>query len=137
MGADSKIEWTDATWTPVRARNRSTGKVVDRKRLEERLSYDRETGLFIWRMARADKIGAIAGKREHHGYIQIVIDGRAYMAHRLAWLWQTGGWPLREIDHVNGHKDDNTWNNLREATRSQNCINKPPQPGASGVVGNA
>src|SRR6185437_6259274 len=27
MGAKSKIEWTDATWNPIRARNRATGKV--------------------------------------------------------------------------------------------------------------
>ncbi len=27
MGARSDIEWTDATWTPIRARNRKTGKV--------------------------------------------------------------------------------------------------------------
>jgi len=27
MGAKSGIEWTDASWTPIRARNRATGKV--------------------------------------------------------------------------------------------------------------
>jgi protein gp37 len=27
MGATSKIEWTDASWNPIRARNRATGKV--------------------------------------------------------------------------------------------------------------
>jgi len=27
MGDKSKIEWTDASWTPIRARNRATGKV--------------------------------------------------------------------------------------------------------------
>lgn len=27
MGATSRIEWTDATWTPIRARRRDTGKV--------------------------------------------------------------------------------------------------------------
>ena len=27
MGAASSIEWTEASWTPVRARNRVTGKV--------------------------------------------------------------------------------------------------------------
>lgn len=27
MSAQSKIEWTDASWTPIRARNRKTGKV--------------------------------------------------------------------------------------------------------------
>jgi protein gp37 len=27
MGTNTKIEWTDATWNPIRARNRETGKV--------------------------------------------------------------------------------------------------------------
>ncbi|MEK9751770.1 MAG: DUF5131 family protein [Rhodospirillaceae bacterium] len=27
MGDRSRIEWTDASWTPIRARNRATGKV--------------------------------------------------------------------------------------------------------------
>jgi protein gp37 len=27
MGDRSSIEWTDATWTPIRARNTKTGKV--------------------------------------------------------------------------------------------------------------
>lgn len=27
MADNSKIEWTDATWTPIRARNRKTGKI--------------------------------------------------------------------------------------------------------------
>ena len=27
MGSTSKIEWTDSTWTPIRARNKATGKV--------------------------------------------------------------------------------------------------------------
>lgn len=27
MGSDTKIEWTDASWTPIRARNLTTGKI--------------------------------------------------------------------------------------------------------------
>jgi len=27
MAGHSKIEWTDATWTPIRARNLKTGKI--------------------------------------------------------------------------------------------------------------
>lgn len=27
MGDKTKIEWTDATWNPIRARNKATGKV--------------------------------------------------------------------------------------------------------------
>ena len=33
-------------------------------------------------------------------------------------------WPVADIDHINLVKDDNCWNNLREASRSQNCANK-------------
>jgi hypothetical protein len=35
----------------------------------------------------------------------------------------TGQWPKREIDHRNRVRDDNAWDNLREATSRQNKIN--------------
>jgi len=100
---------------------------VSAEYLRSRLSYDPESGEFRWRDARADCVGAVAGKREHHGYVQIVIDRRAYMAARLAWLYMTGSWPEAEIDHRNGAKADNRWDNLRPASRSENCANKPKQ----------
>jgi len=46
-----------------------------------------------------------------------------YAAHRLAWFYETGEWPSDEIDHKNRGRDDNWFENLREATRSQNVAN--------------
>jgi hypothetical protein len=45
------------------------------------------------------------------------------MASHLAFLWMTGQMP-REVDHANRYRDDNRWDNLREASRSQNCCNR-------------
>lgn len=58
------------------------------------------------------------------GYIQISIDGRRYYAHRLAWLFVTGEWPQQIIDHKNGDRTDNRFENLRLSTPSANRINQ-------------
>ena len=58
-----------------------------------------------------------------HGYRTIQVMGREYMAHRVAWLIQTGEWPSTQVDHANCVKADNRWGNLRLATRSQNQAN--------------
>jgi hypothetical protein len=36
----------------------------------------------------------------------------------------TGEWPKDQIDHINRVKDDDRWENLREATQSQNSYNR-------------
>jgi len=46
------------------------------------------------------------------------------MAHRLAWLYVTGSFPKHQIDHINMVKSDNSFLNLREATRSENGANR-------------
>ncbi len=46
------------------------------------------------------------------------------LAHRVAWLLMTGSDPVEEIDHINGVKTDNRWENLRPANRSQNAMNQ-------------
>ena len=52
-----------------------------------------------------------------------MIDGKAYKGQRLAWLLHTGKWPKKQIDHINRVRDDNRFENLREATKSENQIN--------------
>src|SRR5712692_928690 len=66
----------------------------------------------------------IAGYRDGDGYLRIGICGGQYRAHRLAWLYMTGKWPIDQIDHKNAVKNDNRWKNLREATCAINNQNK-------------
>lgn len=67
--------------------------------------------------------GEVAGNVNDHGYIRIGIDGRIYLAHRLAWFYCHGEWPLGGLDHANGMPTDNRIANLRLATHSQNLAN--------------
>jgi hypothetical protein len=68
--------------------------------------------------------GKIAGNVKPTGYRLIFFRGKSYKAHRLAWLYMTGNQPQGEIDHIDGNRDNNTWGNLREVTKSQNCFNR-------------
>lgn len=94
-------------------------------RLRQLLSYDASTGIFTRRISQTNrvKVGDIAGSPNQKGYINIMVDGRLYPAHRLAWLYVHGEWPRAQIDHINGTKTDNRIANLREATNSQNMQN--------------
>lgn len=101
--------------------------------------YDPITGVFTRRTNRRRwKAGSIAGSKDKAGYIRIVIDGEQYYAHCLAWLYMTGVWPERKIDHKDLNKARNVWDNLRLATNVQNSVNKGlnrnNSTGAKGVV---
>ncbi|KXJ56550.1 MAG: hypothetical protein AXW12_00525 [Thalassospira sp. Nap_22] len=98
--------------------------MITQEELKAILSYDQETGAFTWLSAHGPMPkGMTAGTLNKTGYIHIQINGRRYGAHRLAWLWMTGEWPKRQIDHRNNIRNDNRWTNLRKATKSQNCAN--------------
>lgn len=91
------------------------------------LDYDPETGVFHWKVYRAQN--ARAGQRAGHllsrtGYIQILLLRGVYFAHRLAWMHHYGRWPDGHIDHINGVRDDNRIANLREATDQVNTQNQ-------------
>jgi len=45
-------------------------------------------------------------------------------AHRLAWLYMTGGWPNYQIDHKNRNKFDNQFSNLRDVPAIKNRQNR-------------
>lgn len=95
-------------------------------RVRELLSYDPDTGIFTWCVARPGMpAGSIAGWCDEKGYRRISIDDTPYRAHRLAWLWVHGVWPSSELDHRNQVKSDNRIENLREVTRAQNQQNRP------------
>lgn len=78
------------------------------------------------------KAGDIAGMTHRTGYRMIYTGGKMYSSHRLAWLYMTGEWPTKDIDHINCVKHDNKWANLREATDAQNAMNRPKRVMTSG-----
>ena len=95
------------------------------ERLRELLSYDPATGVFRWKVKKAQRInvGDIAGSLNSKGYLLIRIDNRNYRAHRLAWLHVHGEWPKNQLDHRNGVRPGNWIENLREATQAENNQN--------------
>ena len=87
--------------------------------LRELLDYNPDTGELRWKSN-----GRHAGNFTR-GYRQIPINGRKYMAHRLAWLMFYETEPSCTIDHSNLNRSDNRICNLREATPSENNRNRP------------
>lgn len=65
-----------------------------------------------------------AGGFRTDGYIVITIDCKQYKAHRLAWLYMYGTWPKNHIDHLNGVRNDNRIENLRDADDQINMENR-------------
>lgn len=100
--------------------------VLTFERASELIDYDPFTGIMKSKIDRATlKIGDVIGSiNSKTGYLRASIDGKEYYQHRLAFLLITGKWPTKEIDHIDENKTNNSWNNLREATRSQNESNK-------------
>lgn len=106
------------------------------ERLRELLNYEQVTGLFTNRIQRGVRapVGAVTGSYDKNGYIVIQINGQKFRAGRLAFLYMTGRWPI-EVDHKNRVRDDDSWLNLRESTRSENVANSERSVGESGLRG--
>lgn len=100
-------------------------KQLTAKRLREIVSYDKSTGVFTSLVDIAGNVfaGQPRGIRLDRGYLGMSVDGRRYLAHRLAWLYVHGAFPDGHIDHINGVTSDNRIDNLRVVTRSENMHN--------------
>lgn len=97
--------------------------------LRPRLAYDPLTGIFTWKQlpknTSAVKLGSVAGSYTSQDYIMIRANKKGWLAHRLAWLFTYGDWPSKQIDHINGVRDDNRIANLRDASNLENMRNQP------------
>lgn len=113
---------------PQRGKANDFESVLTQEIIQRLLCYNPVTGLFVWRSNETNptriKVGQRAGDVAEGQYADIQIMGRKFRAHRIAFLYMKGRWPTGDIDHINGVKSDNRWENLREATRSQNQHNR-------------
>lgn len=112
--------------------------MLTQQELKLNLSFNPETGIFTWLVANNGrvKVGMIAGSLSSTGYLYIMIDRKNYKSHRLAWLYMTGEWPKKMIDHIDGEKSNNRIVNLRDCNQSQNMQNmRASKINASGYKG--
>ena len=110
----------------------ANAKLITAERLHEVLHYDPETGVWTWNQPSQKgkkKAGKRAGCINADGYWQIKVDRSIYPAHKLAFLYMLGKFPSPQSDHRDLNKANCAWQNLREATISQNAANRRPKHG--------
>jgi|TARA_R110000782_G_C14477476_1_gene375536 hypothetical protein len=96
--------------------------------IEDSLTYDPDTGLFKW----LDTEGCFNHRKSlvwfrgytlFKGYLGIKINGKQYLAHRIAWYLMKGEMPTNLIDHIDRNKVNNKLTNLRSVTNRENILN--------------
>lgn len=61
--------------------------------------------------------GEAAGSADSAGYIRIMVGGRRFLAHEIAFAIHHGRWPNGRVVHLDGSKTNNHPDNLREIAR--------------------
>lgn len=128
----------------AQAASRPTGtrkepEKLTQKRVRELLDYDPETGLLTWKVNRrgSAKAGDVIKTVNGAGYVQLAIDSKKYLAHRVIWLWNYGYFPEKQVDHISRVPTDNRLCNLREIASSCNvqnsCVSTRNRTGVKGV----
>lgn len=72
------------------------------------------------RYREGDAVGRVA----NNGYVNFVLLDWPRLAHQVIWLYMTGELPKGRIDHINGNRADNRWENLRDVSANVNAQNR-------------
>lgn len=98
--------------------------MISREELTE--FFDYKEGKLFCKKKYSDKTvvrNRVGWQRSKNGYRQIGFKGKIYYEHRIIWLLVNGVMPTHQIDHINGIKDDNRIENLRDVSSTQNLWN--------------
>ncbi len=109
--------------------------LITQSELKSIVHYNPNTGLFHRYMKNKS---VYTGGKTKSGYLRLFIHGYdSLYCHRLAFLYMTGEIP-QWVDHVNGVRDDNRWDNLRVSNPIINARNtslsRRNKSGFSGVA---
>jgi hypothetical protein len=98
---------------------------LEQEKLLELFNYDPDTGAFtrLKTVGPNALAGSTVGSKNTYGYLRVIISGKEYKLHRLAFLYMNGCFPKHQVDHINHDPSDNRWSNLRECTITQNQAN--------------
>lgn len=110
--------------------------MLTHNKLLKAINYNKDTGIFTRHN------GKLAGSNILNScgnyYCEISINGKSYLAHRLAVFYVTGSWPNGHIDHIRGNTLDNRFKMLRVVDNQENSLNRKIQAnnttGCSGVT---
>ncbi len=97
--------------------------MLTHERLLKLITYDPDTGLFKRNPVLNNPRPSFPAGRLMGTYWVVKVDGVEYKASRLAWFYMTKKWPVEKVDHKDRNRVNNRWENLREATNSQNMSN--------------
>lgn len=98
--------------------------MITQKLVRDLFDYH-EDGYLTWKFKPARQIdaGKRAGTKRPDGYYDVGINGKHYKVHRVVFLWHHG-WLPTCIDHDDNDPSNNKIENLKAATRAQNCANR-------------
>lgn len=95
--------------------------------LTEKFQYSPDSGTFYSHIT-----GKNVGSINNRGYVSLYINNQYYQAHRIAYYMQSNVDPGEMmVDHIDGNRSNNCWNNLQLVTNQQNqhkskvCNNNP------------
>lgn len=95
---------------------------LEQKWIADNLLYNAETGA-VWNKKKEEPTRT-QGTPKY--YYKVRTPWGNHMAHRIAWFLYTGVWPDPNfvVDHHDGIRNNNKWNNLSMVTVTQNLKNK-------------
>jgi hypothetical protein len=120
----------------IKTKKSQRGKTMKNRKLYKVLKnkFDYVDGDLIYKDGR--RAGKAAGAiSTSHGYRNLNVEGKVYLAHRMIYLYCHGYLPP-VIDHIDTDKLNNRIENLRPATKEQNGYNaKLSKANTSGIKG--